>query len=1050
MNPITTFSITGRTVAVVLAILAALAGSLGAVLTHSSAANAWHCTLSADHPTITRGESTTLTWDAASDVAYVTIEGVAGEQPQDGSLVVTPEETTTYVAYTHVDWTDDTLQCSVTVEVEEAAAPTCDLSVSSTTVAPGEAVSITWSSENAASASFSGFSDSGSLSGSASAVVSDSMSFSATFTSEDGQQVTCEEQVSVEEPAKPTPPHCPIEEAEGRTIVDFDGRLLSGRGAAKARTDAVATALPAGTYSVTLAAWDGYVGREDVSQPTETYRVVAVASDGTETRSNESPDVTDNVREAEVVAQVHDQNFVLTQAATEVFAQHGAPGDTSSANSVNPICVAFDVVAEEPEEEPVAPACPLSDGVIVEFSDERLLSGRGHDRARSADYAVDLAPGTYEVELVAWDGYLGREHVTQPTEQYKVIAGGVHTGATSDVADQVREAVARDVVNTELVLSEAVTSVHAKHATWQSTDTANSVVPICASFTKKEAPKPAPVCEVGVADPIIEAGSSTTLTWESEHVASTSFDQGVGAVAPSGSQTVSPPETTTYTGTFVSTNGDTITCDATVTVTEAPEAPVCSLSVTPGSISSERAEVTVSWSSENVVAASINQGIGSVAVEGATTTTPGGAQTYTGTFVGASGEEITCSDSVVFTRGGGGGGGGGGRGPCLNCDDDDDDDDDRSGGGGGSSRDEDPEPEVSVASRVVPATPGSFVTLDQVPYTGFEASPLVTALFWIGLLLLSMGISYLLVVRQVFGRLVPAVVGAPADPAPTGARPSTEQLAPEAETAPTQLTPYRFQEFEGGEGRLDIESKAQAAGVLFSPEAQVRVARIAAEEGEAVLDQLIALAKDTYTPEDGWILLSKDRTETLLAKRSTPRAPREEQVRPQTPQTTPTSTAPQQQDSPLSAALNTLTGGQQAPPQPAAPQMGQTPAPTQRPQAAPLVQRAGSQRPEADVATFVSWIVEGKQQEAYEYLRSAQSADQLIGEVVRALDEVYKNRLEGGRQPEQQLVQLTAGWSNPDFEAVIGTLVESVDYSYQSSRIGTKVALAKLFERFGN
>jgi hypothetical protein len=76
--------------------------------------------------------------------------------------------------------------------------------------------------------------------------------------------------------------------------------------------------------------------------------------------------------------------------------------------------------------------------------------------------------------------------------------------------------------------------------------------------------------------------------------------------------------------------------------------------------------------------------------------------------------------------------------------------------------------------------------------------------------------------------------------------------------------------------------------------------------------------------------------------------------------------------------------------------------------------------------------------------------EMFIGELVRKLDDIYKNRLEGNHNPDPVLAGKTATWSNGDFEKVLGILVECIDYSYSSTRIGTKVALAKAFEYFGD
>jgi hypothetical protein len=103
------------------------------------------------------------------------------------------------------------------------------------------------------------------------------------------------------------------------------------------------------------------------------------------------------------------------------------------------------------------------------------------------------------------------------------------------------------------------------------------------------------------------------------------------------------------------------------------------------------------------------------------------------------------------------------------------------------------------------------------------------------------------------------------------------------------------------------------------------------------------------------------------------------------------------------------------------------------------------------VADFVHFFEAGEQQKAFDALRGVTAqgrGEQYVKSLVRALDDVYKNRIEGGRTPEADLARATATWSNADFEAVLGTLIESVDWSYSSARVGTKIALAKVFEYF--
>jgi len=74
-------------------------------------------------------------------------------------------------------------------------------------------------------------------------------------------------------------------------------------------------------------------------------------------------------------------------------------------------------------------------------------------------------------------------------------------------------------------------------------------------------------------------------------------------------------------------------------------APTCRMSADPASINAGQSS-TLSWSSTNTTSASINQGIGSVAVNGSRAVSPSATTTYTGTFTGPGGT-VTCTALVT-------------------------------------------------------------------------------------------------------------------------------------------------------------------------------------------------------------------------------------------------------------------------------------------------------------------------------------------------------------------------------------------------------------------
>jgi peptidoglycan-associated lipoprotein len=86
-------------------------------------------------------------------------------------------------------------------------------------------------------------------------------------------------------------------------------------------------------------------------------------------------------------------------------------------------------------------------------------------------------------------------------------------------------------------------------------------------------PPPAePTASLTASPDTIDKGQSTTLTWQTTNATDVSIDSGVGAVQPSGSQQVSPSDSTTYTLTAKGAGG-TQTATARVTVNAPPPPP---------------------------------------------------------------------------------------------------------------------------------------------------------------------------------------------------------------------------------------------------------------------------------------------------------------------------------------------------------------------------------------------------------------------------------------------------------------------------------------------
>lgn len=84
-------------------------------------------------------------------------------------------------------------------------------------------------------------------------------------------------------------------------------------------------------------------------------------------------------------------------------------------------------------------------------------------------------------------------------------------------------------------------------------------------------PPPAPSCLLSITPNVIEIGATATLSWMSTNATAGSIDQEIGAVAPTGSASVTPgvTGTITYIGTFTGAGGS-ASCQTSITVTPPP------------------------------------------------------------------------------------------------------------------------------------------------------------------------------------------------------------------------------------------------------------------------------------------------------------------------------------------------------------------------------------------------------------------------------------------------------------------------------------------------
>lgn len=386
-------------------------------------------------------------------------------------------------------------------------------------------------------------------------------------------------------------------------------------------------------------------------------------------------------------------------------------------------------------------------------------------------------------------------------------------------------------------------------------------------------PPGSPVCSLLASPDSLTPGNTSLLTWTTGNAVSFEINQGFGAVTPIGEGATTTPaltSTTTFTGTAKNANGDTVTCSATVSVGDTPPpppppppppGPACTLVASASSIKPGES-IELSWTSLQVTSGFINNNVGTTSpvAAGSQTVFPSDDTLYTGTFTGPEGQAV-CSVTVSIEKGGGG---------CTsNC-------------GGGLNQ-----PNV-VLFNAPNEQPLAFVSLSQIPYTGFAAGPLLSFAFWGAVVLWSFILAYIFIgkesmrylARQIFfGGAVSTAQNTDEilEQAPSEDTSSLEQeyfaQSVEHESAPHSAVPEGVLPNTEEPATLGIpalasvlESRAHAAGVLLSPEALQRALALAPERAETLrlFGDVLNKALQTIPREDGWILLSSEKMTSLM------------------------------------------------------------------------------------------------------------------------------------------------------------------------------------------
>ncbi|MEN9390014.1 MAG: hypothetical protein RLZZ283_114, partial [Candidatus Parcubacteria bacterium] len=533
----------------------------------------------------------------------------------------------------------------------------------------------------------------------------------------------------------------------------------------------------------------------------------------------------------------------------------------------------------------------------------------------------------------------------------------------------------------------------------------------------RECSVPPPVCTATLSAHTIQRGQSVTLAWTSNNATSMTFDQGINAVTPVGGGTtgsLTPQNTTTYVGTATGPGG-TVTCSDTIIV-ETPPGPACTLSVSASRVRPGES-VVLSWTSQNATQGFINNNVGSTTPVGSGSVTiyPSSDLNYTGTFTGPYGT-ATCQVFIGMTTSVCNGSCGGG----LN------------------------QPNVVLYQKPGDA-PLAFVSLTQIPYTGFEAGPALTLIFWLAVAGIAGLITYGVMGRAGVSQLVESIALAAA-PAQYTENVDTRYVqngngytqgdsatyvasvaAPVAVAEPVQT----YQAMPISE---IIEGRAHAAGVLMSPEA-VMTASTLGESNETTLQKfgvLLDAAIRLYPREDGWVLLTSDRMTELMAGAEAHELPTvtvSENVEPiELDEVTPmTEAAPVQSVDELLASVMAL--------------------PVSATNTEPITAGVADQ---SAVSNLAAAILTGDRESAYVLVRNLETTGMTASTVLTILASTIDQLIRARRGGTDHVLSSAAvGVADESLHRVVEVLTHALDNHYQNPFTGVKLAVAQSFEARG-
>ncbi len=550
------------------------------------------CDVTASAVQVTAGASVTISW-TTQGFDRVTLNGQTLSALNGSQTFTNIQRDTTYTLVATT--ADGSSNCVVAVVVycivpppPPPPLPTCTLTPAATTILRGGSVNLSWTTQNASSATLTRF-GAVALSGSENTgTLNSSVTYILTAVGAGGKSVECRSVITVNEP--PTPEVCEL---------------------SLTKTVSATTARPGDvlTYTITIrnigtgnCSGSG-VRIVDVLDPNLTYLTATQSS-------NILPGYIDTPLYQPSTRTITWNGDVLTprEEGTMTFTARANDFTCGTSRVIRNVARATAVElgtawvsSNEVQTQVTAPACPLPPPTCTLTPASRSINSG---------------------ETVTFNWSTTNASTTSLTDFGVVSASGTRTTAP---------------LTSSRNFTLSVLGLNGTTVTCQ------------ANITVIDTP-PAPICRAFSATPSsVVRGATSTLSWSTAHANRVVIDNGIGEVTATGTLTVSPLATTVYTlRAFGASGTSEAVCQTTVVVTEPPAVamPVCdTFTATPSSLTGS-GTTTLAWTTRNGISASIAPVVGAVALNGTVAVNISTTTTFTLNVLGRENRSASCTVTV--------------------------------------------------------------------------------------------------------------------------------------------------------------------------------------------------------------------------------------------------------------------------------------------------------------------------------------------------------------------------------------------------------------------